>query len=235
MFAPQISHISLWCGVIKSCYEKWDSCLWAACFLLFFVYTWDCLSSLCQGTLSSWIHSTCGWQLKQTGIQIIYKAKPVLLFACELRSSPSSVLFSSTVFPQIVPADTINLSHWDNADTIWGWILFGGGYYYFHAHSDTALAPSDGAQTHVDTSCGRGVDLYCFFPTCAGVSPLPASSIDDPREVHPWCFSLFLLPCDPNYLNGQILLDVRVLLEEIRYITTNMLILLGWVAAYTWM
>ena len=43
---------------------------------------------------------------------------------------------------------------------------------FFHARGDTALAPSDGAQMHADTSCGQGVDLYHFFPTHAGVSPL---------------------------------------------------------------
>ena len=114
-----------------------------------------------------------------------------------------------TVFPWIVPADTINLSHRNDADTIWGRILFGGGHYYFHARGDTALAPSDGAQTREDTGCGRGVDLYRFFPTCAGVSPLVlglASSIDDPRER---CFSWLLLPRGPNYLNGR----VRILIE----------------------
>ena len=62
---------------------------------------------------------------------------------------------------------------------------------------------------HVDTNCGRGVDLYHFFPTHAGVSPLvfgPASSIDGPRELH---FSQHLLPRGSNYLNGQ----VRILIK----------------------
>ena len=78
-----------------------------------------------------------------------------------------------TAFSWIVPPDTINLNHQNNAGTIWGQILFGSRHYYFHARGDTALAPSDGTnggsqrrertpwlQTCVDTSCGRGIDLY---------------------------------------------------------------------------
>ena len=56
-----------------------------------------------------------------------------------------------------------------------------------------SLAPSDGAQTcvdlGVDTSCGRQVDLYRFFITRAGISPLvyvyqpPPSSRASPLEL----------------------------------------------------
>ena len=65
-----------------------------------------------------------------------------------------------TVFPRIVSADTINLSNQNNADTIWGRILFGGGHYYFTHVVTPALAPSDEAQTRVDDE-----ELTCIaFP-----------------------------------------------------------------------
>ena len=55
----------------------------------------------------------------------------------------ATVKSSFTILPRIVLVDTINLSRWNNADTIWGQRLFVGRH--FHAHGDTALAPSDGA------------------------------------------------------------------------------------------
>ena len=93
-------------------------------------------------------------------------------------------------------------------------ILFEGGCYsgagtiiFTHV---MMLAPSDGAQTRVDlgvdTSCGRQVDLYRFFPTRAGISPLvymyqpPPSSRASP---------LALLMHGHKYLSGR----VQILIE----------------------
>ena len=41
---------------------------------------------------------------------------------------------TNTVFLQIVPAGTINLSSRDDAGTIQGWILFEGEYNYYNMH-----------------------------------------------------------------------------------------------------
>ena len=98
-------------------------------------------------------------------------------------------------------------------------ILFEGGYYLgagiiIFTHVMTlSLAPSDGAQTRVDlgvdTSCGRQVDLYRFFPTRAGISPLvyvyqpPPSSRASPLAL------LTASTRGPKYLSGR----VRILIE----------------------
>ena len=82
----------------------------------------------------------------------------------------------------------------------------------------------------VDTSCGREVVLYRFFPTRTGISPLvyvyqpPPSSRASPLAL------LTASTRGPKYLSGQvrilfhsaqaivrILFDMRVLFEEIRY------------------
>ena len=95
-------------------------------------------------------------------------------------------------------------------------ILFEGGYYsgagtiiFMHVMTPS-LAPSDGTQMRVDlsvdTSCGRQVDLYRFFPTRAGISPLvyvyqpPPSSQASP---------LALLTRGHKYLSGR----VQILIE----------------------
>ena len=98
-------------------------------------------------------------------------------------------------------------------------ILFEGGYYskvgtiIFMHMMTPALASSDGAQTHVDrgvdTSCGREVDLYRFFPTHTGISPLvyvyqpPPSSRASPLAL------LTASTRGPKYLSGR----VRILIE----------------------
>ena len=76
-----------------------------------------------------------------------------------------------TVFPPIVSTDTINLSHQNNADTIWGRTLL------FHARGDTGAGASDEAQTCVDDE-----ELTCIaFPNTrrsfATSIRRPASSI----------------------------------------------------------
>ena len=93
-------------------------------------------------------------------------------------------------------------------------MLFEGGYYsgagtiIFPHVMTPALAPSDGAQMRVDlgvdTSCGRKVDLYRFFPTRAGIMPLvyvyqpPPSSRASPL-VHLMASTRGL-----KYLSGQV-------------------------------
>ena len=134
------------------------------------------------------------------------------------QAHPITKICTCTVFPWILPADTINLSHQNNADTIWGQILFGGGHYYFNASGDTTLVPSDGAEMRVDTSCGPGVDLYSFFPTCTGVSPLVLGP--DPDW---WSSRASLLTASPTtwpQLFEWVGVDTirgRILFAEIRY------------------
>ena len=63
-------------------------------------------------------------------------------------------------------------------------------------------------QTHVDlsvdTSCGQEVDLYHFFPTCAGISPLVYMYQPPPSS---WASPLALLMAStrgPKYLSGWV-------------------------------
>ena len=95
----------------------------------------------------------------------------------------------STIFPQIVSVDTINLSHRNNADTIRRQELLFSHMWWHHA----------GTKWWSTNACGHQLWtrswLVSLFPnTHRRVSPLvlgPASSIDDPHE---WCFSWLFLP-----------------------------------------
>ena len=111
---------------------------------------------------------------------------------------------------QIFPHYMIYCISSNNAGTIWGWILFGGGHYYFHACSDTTLAPSDGAQTRVDTSCGWGVDLYRFFSTHRSFTTSTWTSL-----LHRWSLRASpsaLLTASPTTWPGHLGV-VRILIE----------------------
>ena len=101
------------------------------------------------------------------------------------QSQSSAPQMKSTVFPRIVPADTINLSHQNNADTIWGRILFEGGHYYFHAHDDTGTGVKWWSTNACGPRCGHQLWtrswLVSLFPNThrnfATSIRVPASSI----------------------------------------------------------
>ena len=138
-----------------------------------------------------------------------------------------------TVFPRIVPADTIYLSHRNNANTIWGRILFGGGHYYFHARDDTVAGAKWWNTNACGPRCGHQLWttswLVSLFPNTrrnfASSIRVPAFSILASFSLgasHTWPQIFEWVGADTNW--GQILFHsaraiVRILFEGGYYST----------------
>ena len=125
-----------------------------------------------------------------------------------------------TVFPQIVSADTINLSHQNNADTI------------YYSGADTIISCTwwhrrwRQVMKHKCVWTTRSW-LVSLFPTRAGVLPLvyvdqfPPSSRASPLALlsaSPTTWPQLFVWAGADTNRGRILFDVRILFEEIRYL-----------------